>query len=94
MMIIESLLAQDVATIHAKLVGWARKGYEKFPIRWPPDRRLGGKRELKRVASSIDDEAVTLYVQIDPVHAIQGNGRFSARRDVEKKRTNHAGSTE
>ncbi len=89
--IIDALLDRDVSSIRANLIGWSRKGYERFPIRWPPDRRLGGRRGLRRLADEVSGNAVKLYVQIDPVHAILGNGRFNRRNDVVKQRTNLAG---
>ena len=45
------------------LVGWESDGYQgNLPRRWPPDRRLGGARGLKRLAEQIHALDARLFV--------------------------------
>lgn len=85
--ILGRLLAKDVSTIQANYIGWTRYGYGKTPSIWPPARGLGGAGGLRTLGRTINDDGVTLYLQIDPVMAQPGDGRFSQRNDVVKQLT-------
>jgi hypothetical protein len=85
--ILAKLLAKDVSSIQANYIGWTKYGYGKPPSIWPPSRGLGGAGGLRTLGGMIDGDAVTLYLQIDPVLAQPGDGRFSQRNDVVKQLT-------
>ena len=85
--ILDALVAKDISRIYANFIGWSKRGYGKFPRIWPPDRGLGGRSGLEKLVKSVDKDVIKLYLQIDPVHAIRGNGRFNQRNDVVKQRT-------
>ena len=59
------------------LVGWESDGYQgNLPRRWPPDRRLGGARGLKRLAEQIHALDARLFVEADYTLAFLQNGGF------------------
>ena len=59
------------------LVGWESDGYQgNLPRRWPPDRRLGGTRGLKRLAEQIHALDARLFVEADYTLAFLQNGGF------------------
>lgn len=85
--ILQELRSQGISKIYANLIGWSKDGYGKFPRIWPPDRSLGGRSGLRELGEAVSGDEITLYLQVEPITAVQGNGRFSRRNDVVKQLT-------
>lgn len=81
--ILEDLKANDVNTINMLLRGWAKGGYYKYPINWPPASQLGGNKGLKTLDSYLHGQnAIQLFLENNFIYANKNNGGFSARKDV------------
>ncbi len=70
-------VAAGMTDLDVVLVGWESDGYQgNLPRRWPPDRRLGGARGLKRLAEQIHALDARLFVEADYTLAFLQNGGF------------------
>lgn len=83
--ILGALKEKNVGQIAVNLIGWTKDGYFRNPIIWPPEKALGGRRDLRRFGRFTVENDIDLYLSIDATFAVKGNGRFNARTDVVKE---------
>ena len=58
--------AAGMTNLDVVLVGWQKNGYEgSLPVRWPPDRRLGGERGLASLVEELHALGVRLFLEDD-----------------------------
>ena len=58
--------AAGMTDLDLVLVGWQKDGYEgSLPVRWPPDRRLGGERGLASLVEEVHALGVRLFLEDD-----------------------------
>ena len=75
--IVAAYVDAGMTDLDVVLVGWESDGYQgNLPRRWPPDRRLGGARGLKRLAEQIHALEGRLFVEADYTLAFLQNGGF------------------
>jgi hypothetical protein len=75
--IVAAYVDAGMTDLDVVLVGWESDGYQgNLPRRWPPDRRLGGARGLKRLAEQIHALEARLFVEADYTLAFLQNGGF------------------
>jgi hypothetical protein len=74
--------AAGVENVEMILKGWTKGGYGLYPIQWPPDGRLGGRKGLVDFAKYAEAGGIRLYLQNDFLLANVRNGGFSTRKDV------------
>ena len=81
-----TLAAEGITRVRLTLVGWESGGYYgSQPRRWPPERRLGGERGLRRLVEFAHSLGVPVYLEADYTIARQGNRGFSRANDVIKE---------
>ena len=84
--IIDSLVSEGMSDVIVTLVGWGKGGYYgSAPNNRAADARFGGNRGLEGLISYAHDYGIKIFLEIDYLIAISGNGGFSSRNDVLKK---------
>ena len=75
--IVAAYVDAGMTDLDVVLVGWEADGYQgNLPKRWPPARRLGGARGLRRLAEQIHALDARLFVEADYTLAFLQNGGF------------------
>ena len=58
--------AAGMTNLDVVLVGWQKNGYEgSLPVRWPPDRRLGGEQGLASLVEEVHALGARLFLEDD-----------------------------
>lgn len=86
--IIQEFLDEDVTALQVTIKGWASKGYGRFPVNMPPEKKLGGKKGFTKLVSFAKTNNVELFSQSSTVLATADNNAFSTRSDVVFKGNN------
>jgi hypothetical protein len=80
--ILDNFKAKGINNIMVNLIGWTKGGYGAFPINWPPERALGGKKGLEKFSEYARNNNIKLYLENNFIDALGKNGGFSKRNDV------------
>ncbi len=81
--LLEQLRSRAISGIHLRYTGWFNGGVNHtIPLRVKPDRVLGGKEGLQRLADYAQRNDVQLYPDASFIHVYHSKGAFSTNRDA------------
>ncbi len=80
--ITEEFIKNGVEDMQIKLKGYSKGGYGLYPINWPIDSRLGGKKGFRSYSEFAKENGIVLYMQANFMNALGQNGKFSKSNDV------------
>lgn len=64
------------------LRGWQEGGYGEYPVSWPPERNIGGKKGLSELDKYLNTVNHQVYLENNFLLGRKNSGGFSARNDV------------
>ncbi|HBP37392.1 MAG TPA: hypothetical protein DD640_01365 [Clostridiales bacterium] len=76
------LRAAGADTLEVTLRGWTKGGYGEYPVVWPAERQIGGRKGLEAFAAYTNGAGITAFLRQNFVHANSDNKVFSTRRDT------------
>jgi len=77
-----SFLEQGVHNLDVGLKGWTAGGIRQYPVIWPPERKIGGKKGLRNFLEYASKENIQVFLENNFTYADKDNGGFSSRADV------------
>ncbi|NMA94993.1 MAG: hypothetical protein GX974_03045, partial [Clostridiales bacterium] len=80
--ITDKLLNMGIDNLQINLKGYSKGGYGMYPINWPVDWRLGGKRGLKNYLDYANKKDIPVTLQTNFINALGESGTFSKSSDV------------
>lgn len=84
----DTLLQKKVDSVIVNLKGWGTKGYMSYPINYPAARKLGGNKGLRNFSEFCESNNLDLFLQVNYVDIIKGNGGFSIAADAARDPNN------
>lgn len=64
------------------LRGWQKGGYGKYPVSWPPEKKVGGTKGLKQLNDYLSGVDHQVFLENNYLLGQKDSGAFSARNDV------------
>ncbi|HBM81129.1 MAG TPA: hypothetical protein DD426_09900 [Clostridiaceae bacterium] len=80
--ILEKLSNKGIKNIQVKLDGWAKGGYGYYPVNWPPERSLGGKKGFDLLSEYVKNNDMKIFLSANFEDALSKSRGFSKRKDV------------
>ena len=81
-MIAKKFKDNGIDDLQLRLIGWSKGGYGMYPDVWPPERKLGGISEMKKLLDYALKNNIQILLQTDSINAVEDSAAFSKRNDV------------
>jgi len=81
-MIADKFKDNGIDALQISLIGWSKGGYGIYPDIWPPERKLGGALEMKKLLDYTSENSIQVFLRTNAIDAIADNKTFSKRNDV------------
>ena len=78
----EELKNAGVDSMQVMLKGWTKGGYGLYPVNWPPEKKLGGKKGLREFSDYARKNNMQIFMRNNFIQADSKNRGFSTRNDV------------